>query len=49
MNEINDLIEEILQNLYKLDDLTGEKEVAIMSSAVDLYDLRTKLNKEVTK
>ena len=48
-NKINNLIEDILQNLYKLDDLTGEKEGVIMDSAVELYDLRTKLNKQTTK
>jgi len=49
MNEINNLIGEILDNLYRLDDLTDEKEAVIMGAAIDLYDLRTKLNKEVTK
>ena len=45
-DKINNLIEDILQNLYKLDDLTGEKEGVIMKSAVELYDLRTKLEEE---
>lgn len=49
MDKINNLIEDILQSLYELDDLTDEKEAVIMDSAVDLYDLRTKLNKQITK
>tara|TARA_R110002020_G_scaffold318317_1_gene533928 strand:- start:9295 stop:9453 length:159 start_codon:yes stop_codon:yes gene_type:complete len=48
-NKINNLIEDILQDLYDLDDLTRGKEGVIMDSAVDLYDLRTKLNKQITK